>query len=68
METAVVLIAFGIITSLVMPDLLSKEILIALIAIGIISVVNPNLFSREQVFALIAFGILFTLVIPPLLK
>jgi hypothetical protein len=68
MEIAVALIAFSVIASLVMPNLLSKEILIALVAVGIISVVRPGLLSREQIFALIAFGILFTLVIPPLLK
>ncbi len=68
MEIVVALIAFGVIATLVMPQLLSKEVLIALIALGIISVARPGLLSREQVFALLAFGILFTLVIPPLLK
>ncbi len=68
METAIALIVLGLIATLVMPDLLSKEILFGLVALGILSVVMPQLFSREQVFALIAFGILFSLVIPPLLK
>lgn len=68
METAIALIAFGIITILVMPNLLTKEITLALIAIGILAVVKPDLFSREQAFALIAFGILFSLVIPSLMK
>ncbi len=68
METAIVLIILALIATLVMPDLLSKEILIALVAFGVISVVQPNLLSREQIFAFLTFGILFTLVIPPLLK
>jgi hypothetical protein len=53
---------------LVMPNLLSKEIMMGLIVLGVLAIVLPNQFSREQVFALIAFGILFSLVIPPLLK
>lgn len=68
METAIALIALAIIATLVMPNLLSKEIIFALVALGILSVVMPNLFSREQVFALLAFGILFSLVIPALMK
>ncbi|HEY9740301.1 MAG TPA: hypothetical protein V6C90_07410 [Coleofasciculaceae cyanobacterium] len=68
METAIALIAFGIITILVMPNLLSKEVIIGLIAIGILAIVLPNQFPREQVFALIAFGILFSLIIPSLMK
>jgi len=68
METAIALIVFGIIASLVMPNLLSKEILIGLVILGVLAIVMPRQFSREQVFAIISFGILFSLVIPPLLK
>jgi hypothetical protein len=68
METAIALIALGIITILVMPNLLSKEVLIGLIALGILSVAMPQLFSRDLTLALVAFGILFSLVIPALLK
>jgi hypothetical protein len=68
METAIALIALGIITILVMPNLLSKEVIIGLIALGILSVVRPDLFSRDFTLALVAFGILFSLVIPGLMK
>lgn len=68
METIVALIAFAVIATLVMPDLLSKEIIIALVALGILAYANPRIFTREQVFALLAFGILFSLVIPKLTK
>lgn len=68
METIVALIAFAVIATLVMPNLLSKEIIVALVALGVLAYVNPRLFSREQVFALLAFGILFSLVIPKLTK
>ncbi|MEW6496175.1 MAG: hypothetical protein AB1589_27195 [Cyanobacteriota bacterium] len=68
METAIALIAFFIITTLVMPNLLSKEIILGLIILGILAVAMPNFLSREQVIALIAFGILFSLIIPQLLK
>ena len=46
METAIALIAFGIITILVMPNLLSKEVIIGLISIGILAIVLPNQFPR----------------------
>jgi hypothetical protein len=68
METVIALIALGIITILVMPNLLSKEVIIGLIAIGIFSVAFPNLLTREQAFAIVVFGILFTLIIPSLMK
>jgi len=68
METVIALIALGIITILVMPNLLSKEVIIGLIAIGILAVAFPNLLTREQAFAIIVFGILFTMIIPSLLK
>lgn len=68
METAIALIALGIITILVMPNLLSKEVIIGLIALGVLSIAMPNLFSRDLTLALVAFGILFTLVIPALMK
>jgi len=68
MTTAIILVFFALIANLVMPNILSKEILIALIVLGILAVALPNQFSREQVFALLAFGILFSLVIPPLMK
>jgi hypothetical protein len=68
METAIALIAFFIITTLVMPNLLSKEIILGLIILGVLAVAMPNFLSREQVIALIAFGILFSLIIPQLMK
>jgi hypothetical protein len=68
METAIALIALGIITILVMPNLLSKEVIIALIALGILSIAMPQYFSRDITLALVSFGILFTLVIPALMK
>jgi hypothetical protein len=68
METAIALIAFFIISSLIMPNLLSKEIIIGLVILAILAVVMPGQFSREQVFALVVFGILFSLIIPNLLK
>ena len=68
METVIALIALGIITILVMPNLLSKEVIIGLIAIGIFSVAFPQLLTREQAFAIVVFGILFTLIIPSLMK
>ena len=68
METIVALIAFAVITTLVAPNLLSKEILIGLLILGILAYANPRIFTREQVFALLAFGILFSLVIPKLTK
>jgi hypothetical protein len=68
METAIALIAFFIISSLIMPNLLSKEIIIGLVILAVLAVVMPGQFSREQVFALVVFGILFSLIIPKLLK
>lgn len=68
METAIALIAFFIITTLVMPNLLSKEIILGLIVLGVLAVAMPNFLSREQVIALIAFGILFSMIIPQLMK
>ena len=68
METVIALIAFAVITTLVMPNLLSKEVALGLIVLGILSVLYPQAFTREQVFALLAFGILFSLVIPSLMK
>jgi hypothetical protein len=68
METVIALIAFAVITTLVMPNLLSKEVIIALIALGILSIAMPQYFSRDITLALVSFGILFTLVIPALMK
>lgn len=68
METVVALIAFAVITTLVMPNLLSKEVTLGLVVLGILAVLYPQAFTREQVFALLAFGILFSLVIPSLMK
>lgn len=68
METAIALIAFFIISTLVMPNLLSKEIIILLIILGIVAFVRPDALRREEVFALVAFGILFSLIIPELMK
>jgi hypothetical protein len=68
METAIALIAFFIITTLVMPNLLSKEIILGLVVLGIITIAQPTLLNREQVIALVAFGILFSLIIPELMK
>jgi hypothetical protein len=68
METVIALIALGIITILVMPNLLSKEVIIGLIAIGVLAAAFPQLVTREQAFAIVVFGILFTLIIPPLMK
>ncbi len=68
METAIALIAFFIITSLVMPNLLSKEIVILLIILGVVAFVRPNALKREDIFALVAFGILFSLIIPDFIK
>lgn len=68
MEIIIALIAFSILATLVMPALLSREIVIGLIVICILTVVMPNLLTREQTLALISFGILFFLVIPQLLK
>lgn len=68
MDLAVALIAFGILATLIAPNLLTREILLALIVIGALSVWMPNLVSTQQGLALIAFSILFFLVIPPLLK
>ncbi|AFZ16178.1 hypothetical protein H6F96_11715 [Microcoleus sp. FACHB-53] len=68
METAIALIAFFIITTLVMPNLLSKEIILGLVVLGIIAIAQPTLLNREQVIALVAFGILFSLIIPELMK
>jgi len=68
METAIALIAFFIITTLVMPNLLSKEIIILLIILGVVAVARPALLNREQVIAFVAFGILFSLIIPELMK
>jgi hypothetical protein len=68
METAIALIAFFIISTLVMPNLLSKEIMILLIILGIVAFVRPDALRREEIFALVAFGILFSLIIPELIK
>lgn len=68
METAIALIAFFIISTLVMPNLLTREIMLGLIILGVLALVMPNLMSREQVIAVIAFGILFSLIIPQLMK
>lgn len=68
METAVALIAFALIGALVAPNIISKEIIFALLAIGVLAIVRPELFTREQAFAVVAFIILFSLVIPALLK
>lgn len=68
METAIALIAFFIISTLVMPNLLSKEITLGLVVLGIIAIAQPTLLNREQVIALVAFGILFSLIIPELMK
>lgn len=68
METAIALLAFFIISTLVMPSLLSKEIILGLVILGILAVAMPNLFSREQVIALLVFGILFSLIVPELMK
>lgn len=68
MEAAIAFIIFGLIATLVMPNLLTKEITIALIVLGTLAILMPRTFSRELTLALFAFGMLFTLVIPPLLK
>jgi hypothetical protein len=68
METAVALIAFFVITILVMPNLLTREVLLLLIVLGILSVVRPGLVAREYVIALVAFGVLFSLIVPELTK
>lgn len=68
METAIALIAFFIISTLVMPNLLSKEIMILLIILGIVAFVRPDALRREEILALVAFGILFSLIIPELIK
>ncbi|HEY9668867.1 MAG TPA: hypothetical protein V6C91_18805 [Coleofasciculaceae cyanobacterium] len=68
METAIALIAFFIITILVMPNLLTREVIIGLILLGVLATVRPDFLTREQVIALVAFGILFSLVIPELMK
>lgn len=68
METAVALIAFFIITILVMPNLLTREVLILLIILGILSIVQPGRIPREYVIALVAFGVLFSLIVPELTK
>jgi hypothetical protein len=68
MEIVIALIGLGILVTLIAPTLLSREIILALIAIAILTVVMPNLLTREQTLALISFGILFSLVIPNLLK
>jgi hypothetical protein len=68
MEIIIALIAFGILANLVMPALLSREIVIGLVLIAILTAVMPNLLTREQTLAVISFGILFFLVVPQLLK
>lgn len=68
MEIAIALIAFGILVTLLAPTLLSREVIIALIIIGIISAVRPEWLSTEQTLALISFGILFSLLLPKLLS
>jgi hypothetical protein len=68
MEAAIAFIIFGLIATLVMPNLLTKEITIALIVLGTLAILMPRTFSRELTLALFAFGMLFTLVIPPLMK
>ena len=68
METAIALIAFFIISTLVMPNLLSKEIMILLIILGIVAFVRPDALRREEILALVAFGILFSLIILELIK
>jgi hypothetical protein len=70
METAIALIAFFIITILVAPNLLTREVMIGLIALGVLALAQPGLLdrNREVIIAIIAFGILFTLIIPKLSK
>ena len=68
METAIALLAFFIISTLIMPNLLSKEIIVGLVILGVLAVAMPNLFSREQVIALVVFGILFSMIVPELMK
>lgn len=68
MEAVIAFIVFGLIATLVMPNLLTKEVTLALIILGALAILMPRTFSRELTLALFAFGMLFTLVIPPLLK
>ncbi len=68
MEAVIAFIIFGLIATLVMPNLITREVTLALIILGTLAILMPRTFSRELTLALFAFGMLFTLVIPPLLK